>query len=178
MGNFLPNQEQTKIEEILQSRSLKIYVRNRLYMMKMNNLLAEDDVISYVCMELIKAYNSGKFINSPLAWSKVVSERYIISQRKKTIRSEPTELETIEFLAKHQESQISYEEKEELNYKIKQLKSTTQKILNWRFFQNLSWEQIANLLSQLEGKQVNAATARKRGERALKELRNLYINKS
>lgn len=175
MGNLISNQEQLNLEEILQSRSLKIYIRNRLYMMKMNNFLTEDDVISYACLELVQAYKSGKFINSPLAWSKVVSERYIISQRKKASRSEPTELEKIEFFANHQENQTSYEEREELNQKIKQLKSTTQEILKWRFFQNLSWEEIANLLSQQEGKLVNAATARKRGERALKELRNLYI---
>ncbi|BAZ14601.1 hypothetical protein NIES4071_64450 [Calothrix sp. NIES-4071] len=176
MGNLIPDKEQSKLEEILQSRSLKIYVRNRLYVMKMNNLLTEDDVIGYVCMEFIKAYNSGKSINSPLAWSKVVSEKYIQSQRNKTSRSEPTELVTIEFLAKNQESQVSYEETE-LNYKIKQLKFTTQEIIKWRFYQNLSWEEIANLLSQQEAKEVDAATARKRGERALNELRNLYIDK-
>ncbi len=176
MVNVVSSKEQLRLQEILQSRSLRVYVRNRLYVMRMNNLLTEDDVISYICVELIKAYNSGKVINSPLAWSKVVSERYIIYQRKKASRSEPTELEIIEFKANHQNYCISYEEREELNNKMKQLKIATQKILNWRFFQNFSWEEIAEKLSQQEKKQVNAATARKRGERALKELRSLYID--
>ncbi|BAZ15297.1 hypothetical protein NIES4071_71690 [Calothrix sp. NIES-4071] len=176
MVNIVSSKEQLRLQEILQSRSLRIYIRNRLYVMRMNNLLTEDDVISYVCVELIKAYNSGKVINSPLAWSKVVSERYIIYQRKKASRSEPTELEIIELNANNQNYYISYDEREELNNKMKQLKVATQKILNLRFFQNLSWEEIADFLSQQENKQINAATARKRGERALKELRNLYID--
>lgn len=176
MVNLIPNNEQSRFEEILQSKKLRIYVRSRLYVMKMNNLLTEDDVINYVCVELIKAHNSGKSINSPLAWSKVVSQRYIICQRKKASKSEPTELETIEYLANNQEQHISYDEKEELKNKMKQLKPATQQILNWRYFQNLSWEEIAEKLSQQENKQVNVATARKRGERALKDLRNLYID--
>lgn len=175
MVNVIPNQ-QSMFEDILQSKNLRIYIRYRLYVMKMNSLLTEDDVINYVCVELIKAHNSGKSINSPLAWSKVVSERYIIYQRKKTSRSEPTELEIIEYLANHQEHYIGYDEKEELKNKMKQLKPATQRILNWRYFQNISWEEIADLLSQQENKQVNVTTARKRGERALKDLRNLYTD--
>jgi RNA polymerase sigma factor (sigma-70 family) len=176
MVNLIPNHQQSKLEEILQSKSLRIFLRYRLYIMKMNHLLTEDDVISHVCVELIKAYNSGKVINSPLAWSKVVGERYIICQRKKASKSEPTEREIIELNANNQQHHTSYEEREELKNKMKQLKLTTQNILEWRFFQNLSWEQIADLLSQQENKPVNVATARKRGERALKELRNLYID--
>jgi RNA polymerase sigma factor (sigma-70 family) len=177
MVNLIPNNDQS-LKQILQSKSLRLFVKYRLYAMKMNHLLTEDDVINYVCVELIKAYNSEKVINSPLAWSKVVSQRYIISQMKKSSKSEPTELETIDFLANDQEHHVSYEEKEELRNKIKQLKVTAQNIINWRYFENCSWEEIAVILSHRENKQINAASARKRGERALNELRNLYIDKN
>lgn len=167
------------LEEIYNSKSLRFYIRSRLYAMRMNNVITEDDVLNYVLVELFKAKNSGKVIDSPLAWAKVVSERYIIHQKKKYQSTES--LDENSFLldriqSSYEENLITSEEREELKQKIKLLKLESQIILDWRYFENLSWQEIAVLLSKKEGQEINPATARKRGERALHELRNLYMH--
>jgi hypothetical protein len=45
-----------------------------------------------------------------------------------------------------------------------------------RFFQQLQWNIIAEVLSSQENRIICIATARKRGERALNELRQIYLS--
>ncbi|GJD22584.1 hypothetical protein RIVM261_075400 [Rivularia sp. IAM M-261] len=174
-NNFSSSQD---LEAIYISKSLRNYVKSRLYAMEMNNIITEEDVINYVLMELIKARNCGKIINYPLAWTKVVSERYIRYTRKKynSIQSLDEHSFLLERIPSYYEEKfIGREEKEEIDQKIQLLKSASQRIIKWRFFENMSWGQIAELLSKEEGQEINTSTARKRGERALIELRNLYF---
>jgi DNA-directed RNA polymerase specialized sigma24 family protein len=175
MINLDPHNNFSALDEIVKSKIFRNYIKSRLYILNMNCLLTEDDVINHVVVELLKAHRSGKFIDYPIAWSKIVSERYIGSERRKSKRVEATESERIEYLANHKHTEnLGYDEEDEIHKKIQNLKPSSQQILIWRFFQHFCWSQIAELLSNTEGKTISSATARKRGERALDELRKQY----
>lgn len=169
------------LEEIYNSKFLRAFVRGRLNVLRLKHIITEDDVINNVSLELFKAQQSGREIVHPIAWAKIVSERHIMHTKKKNqlidSLDEMNLLNTIpSSYPEEEENCLINEEREEINQKIQLLKPASKKILELRFFQNLSWEQIAKLLSKEEGQEINAPTARKRGERALKELRHLYID--
>jgi DNA-directed RNA polymerase specialized sigma24 family protein len=177
MTNAKHRDDCPEVAEIFQSKILRNYIKLRLYVLKMNNALSQEDVINHVALCLVETLQSGKLVSYPIAWAKKVSERYINSQFSKFKSSEATDSDKIEYFANHllEQNKSFYEdEKEEIRTKIKQLTPGNQKILIWRFFKHFSWSQIAELLSQEEGKTINVATARKRGERALDELRKRY----
>ena len=120
----------------------------------------------------------GTQVNHPVAWAKLVSERHIQKLYKIHRVSEATESEKIEYLANLRcDENISYDNNEQIVKNIQQLKPLSGEIVKMRFFQKLSWGEIAEILSRREGKQIGAATARKRGERALNELREIYFKK-
>lgn len=168
-----------EVAEVLESARLKAYISYRLRILQMNHVLDEKDVINYVALCLVETLRSGKPVSYPFAWAKIVSVRYINSQYNKFKNSYPLDSEKIEYLINRKieyNTPFDEDDKEEIYRKIKQLTPTNQKIIMWRFFQNLSWTQIAELLTQEEGKTISNATARKRGERALNELREKYLN--
>jgi RNA polymerase sigma factor (sigma-70 family) len=167
-----------EVRQVLQSEWLKIRNRNRIHALKLSSLISEDDIIQYVIMCLIEAIKSGKQIEHPIAWAKLVSERRIQKVYRKCKFTEATESETIEYLAnKHQDKIDFNDNNERIKENIEQLKPASKKIVEMRFFEDLSWKQIAEVLSRKEGKRISTATARKRGERALNELRQIYIDK-
>jgi DNA-directed RNA polymerase specialized sigma24 family protein len=143
----------------------------------MNNALSDEDVVNHVVLCLVENLQSGKSVSYPIAWAKVVSERYINSQFNKLKSTKTTDADKIEYLANRQlEQNTPLDEQAEILQKIKQLTSGNQKLVIWRFFQHLSWHEIAELLTQEEGKIIRTATARKRGERAIDELRKQYLD--
>ncbi|NJN13429.1 MAG: sigma-70 family RNA polymerase sigma factor [Richelia sp. RM1_1_1] len=168
----------TEVRQVLQAKWLRIHIRNRIYALKLSSSISEEDVIQYVVMCLVETLRSGTQVNHPVAWSKLVSERYIQKLYKKHRVSVAIESDKIEYLANRRcDEKDFYENNEEIVKKIQQLKPANREIVEMRFFQNLSWSQIAEILSHQEGKQIRVVTARKRGERALEELRKIYFNK-
>lgn len=179
MTNVKSRYDYPQVAEILQSKKLREYIKLRLYVLKMNNVLSEEDVINYVALCLVKTLQSGKTVPYPIAWSKVVSQRHISNQYNKSKSSEATDSNKIEYLANRLVyPNTSFDEREEIHKKIKQLRPGNQKILILRFFKHLSWDKIAELLTREEGTKISSATARKRGERALDELRRKYTDES
>lgn len=164
-----------EVAEILQSDKLRNYIKLRLRVRNMNHALSEEDIINHVLLCLVETLQSGKQVSYPIAWAKVVSERYINSQFNKLKSSETTDLDKIEYFANRQmEQHTPFDEQSEICQKFQQLTPGNKKLLIWRFFQHLSWNKIAELLSKEEGKEISSSTARKRGERALCELREKY----
>ncbi|MEL6461157.1 MAG: sigma-70 family RNA polymerase sigma factor [Cyanobacteria bacterium J06621_15] len=173
------NQEISQaVNQVLQADWLKIHIRSRIHALKLSSLISEEDIIQYVVECLTEAINSGTTINYPVAWSKLVSERRIQKLYNKNKFSQATESEKIEYLASSRCDENSfYNNNDEINKKIQQLKPASRKIIRMRFFEDLSWDKIADVLSEQEGKRIRVATARKRGERALNELRQIYFQK-
>ena len=171
------SQEVSKaVNQVLQTEWLRIHIRNSIHRLKLSSLVSEEDIIQYVVKCLTEAINSGTTINHPVAWSKLVGQRQIQKLYKKNKFSEATESETLEYLASQRSDDNSFYNNEEINKKIELLKPSSKGIIKMRFFEDLSWDKIADILSEREGKKVHVATARKRGERALKELRQIYFH--
>jgi RNA polymerase sigma factor (sigma-70 family) len=168
-----------ELKEIIQSKSLKNHIQHRLYTLRMNYFLQEEDVINYVVVSLIETLQSQKYIQYPVAWAKSVSNRFITHQYIKLKKSDVIDFDKVEHLVGCRINHISNleeeEEEENIHKTIKKLKKSEQSLLIWRFFNNLSWEQIATKLSEEEKREIKVATARKRGERAMNELRKRYL---
>ncbi len=167
-----------EVRQVLEAKWLKIYVKNRIHALKLSSSISEEDVIQYVIMCLIETLKSGTQVDYPVAWSKLVSERHIQKLYKKHRVTQATESDKIEYLANLRcDENDLYNNDGEIAKKIEQLKPASKEIVEMRFFHNLSWSQVAEILSRQEDKQIRVATARKRGERALEELRQIYFSK-
>ncbi|KST61963.1 sigma-70 RNA polymerase sigma factor region 4 domain-containing protein [Mastigocoleus testarum] len=165
-----------EVDEVLQAKWLKIHIMNRIHVLKLNSFLSEEDVIQHVGMCLIEKLRSGVKIHHPVAWAKLVSERHINALYKRHKMSQTTESDKVEYLANlyYQKNNL-YDDYEEITKYIQQLKFASREIIVMRFFQGLSWHKVAEILSHREGKRICAATARKRGERAINKLRQIYL---
>ncbi|MGD1875228.1 MAG: sigma-70 family RNA polymerase sigma factor [Mastigocoleus sp.] len=172
------NSDYSEVRQVLQTPWLKTHIRSRLHALKLSSFLSEEDIVQHSVMCLFETLQSGKQVNHPVAWAKLVSERYISKLYKKHRVSEATELEKIEYFANQNcDKNNSYDIHEEIAKNIQQIKTKNRAILRMRFFQKFSWKKIAEILSHQEGTQICVATARKRGERAVKELRQVFLNK-
>ena len=166
-----------EVRQVLQSKWLRIHIRSRIHALKLNSSITEEDVIQQVAMYLFETQNSGKQIKHPIAWSKLVSERYVQKVYKKNKFTEATEPETIEYFASKHQDENDFNDDRQIKKNIEKLKPANREILKMRYFQDLSWGEIAKILSRRENRQIHETTARKRGERALNRLRQIYINK-
>lgn len=183
MNKFSKFQDQSQenfveVRQVLQSKWLKLHIRSRIHALELSSSVSEEDVIQHVAICLVETLKSGTQVNYPVAWSKLVSERHIQKLYKKHRVTQATESDKIEYLANLRCNENDYyDNDEEIVKKIQQLKPASKEIVEMRFFRSLSWSQVAEILSRQEDKQIRVATARKRGERALEELRQIYFSK-
>jgi RNA polymerase sigma factor (sigma-70 family) len=174
-----PYSSEVLVLQVLQSPSLSIHIECRLSTLKPKPSVLKEDVIHHVIASLIEAIKSGKEIRNPVAWGKCVAERYISKQYKLCRKSIMVESGTLEFLENihRQEPFLPFDtdDAEYLYSQIARLKDCDRQIIQLRFFDNLSWSEIAVRLSS-STKPVTEQAARQRGKRALDALRSLYIN--
>jgi RNA polymerase sigma factor (sigma-70 family) len=171
------NNDFPEVLEVLQSGWLRTFCNNRIRILKLSSYLEGEDVIQYAVQCLANELQSGKKIEHPIAWAKTVSERHIQKHFKKNCLTEATPSDRLEYLAGSQSEEMNlhfFDNYEQLHHSMGQLKSTSRQIIEMRFFQKLDWKKIALVLSSQENTEISAATARKRGERAIIELRSYY----
>ena len=166
-----------EVRQVLQSKWLKIHIRSRIHALKLSSLISEEDIIQQVILYLVTTLQSGKQVEHPIAWSKLVSERHIQKVYKKNKFTDAIEPETIEYFASKHQDETEFSDDKQIKKNIGRLKPSYREILKMRYFLDLSWGEIAEILSRKESKQVHETTARKRGERALNKLRQRYVNK-
>ncbi|MEH2026856.1 sigma-70 family RNA polymerase sigma factor [Nostoc sp.] len=160
------------VTQVRQSKPLINHINYRIHVLRLSSYVSGEDVIQYAILCLLQELHSGKDIKNPLAWAKVVCQRYINKQYNENKNTQAQESSQIEHL-KNLQSQVNFENNtEQLHHIILQLKPSSRKIIEMRFFQELSWTQIAEVLSNQEGKEISVAVARKRVERAIQELRH------
>jgi polyhydroxyalkanoate synthesis regulator protein len=86
-----------EVNQVLKSTWLKKYISNRIYILKLSSHISAEDIIQHVTEYLIRDLKSGKKIEYPIAWAKLVSERYISKVYKKNRKTEATEADKIEY---------------------------------------------------------------------------------
>jgi RNA polymerase sigma factor (sigma-70 family) len=172
-----PYSSEVLVLQVLQSQSLSTHIECRLSTLKPKPSVSKEDVVHHVIVSLIEAIESGKEIRNAVAWGKCVAGRYISKQYKLCCQTIMVESGTLEFLENihRQEPSSSFDtdDTEYLKSQIARLEDCDRQIIQWRFFENLSWSEIAVLLSS-PTKPVTEQAARQRGKRALDALRSLY----
>ncbi|AFZ03642.1 tetratricopeptide repeat protein [Calothrix sp. PCC 6303] len=163
------------VSQTLQSQWLSAYIKHRLLRLKPN--VSEEDVLHYVIVSLIEAVKSGMEVRHPVTWGKLVADRYINKQYKLSRQSIIVKPRMLEFFGNVHRQELSSafdtDDTEYLQSQIARLKERDRQIIQWRFFDNLSWSEIAVRLSS-KTKPVTEQGARQRGKRALDALRSLY----
>ncbi|BAZ08197.1 hypothetical protein NIES4071_00020 [Calothrix sp. NIES-4071] len=173
-----------EFEKLIESSGLIKSIRIRLQQFHMNNSLTVEDVLSEVFLRLYRTHRSGKSISNLEAWVRTTSFHYIMEESRIQNRNISCSIDLVNLSSDELIRNFSYssadleknEEIDKLNNSMNKLKPENQKILIWRFIDELSWYQIAELLSKEEGKIISESAARKRGERAMNELRSIYNN--
>ena len=149
--------------------------------LKQYNLLGRyqpDDVLAEAIIRLHSAVASGKFIFNLKSWLQRTGFNYIreISRDQKKYNSVDTSF--LEYtLSAENICQIALEQEESystVHRVLQKLDTKDRKLLEMRFFEGLSWEEIQARLI-ICGESVQVGTLRKRGERALNAFRDIYL---
>ncbi|HBL13787.1 MAG TPA: hypothetical protein DD379_20810 [Cyanobacteria bacterium UBA11162] len=144
------------------------------------SLYEPEEILNEVGSRFKNTLQKGKKVPKPKlqAWARSTGRNIIreLSRKEKKYRViglNEWEVATDEEISLAVEKQ---EEFERVHDALKELSAETQGLLKIRFFQGLSWQEIALHLAQ-KGQNVSVATLRKRGERAINQLREVYFEK-
>ncbi|MFB2967627.1 sigma-70 family RNA polymerase sigma factor [Aerosakkonema sp. BLCC-F183] len=160
---------------------LKIFFRYRLQQFGLLGSHEPDDVINESIVRLDRAIKAGKQILNLEAWIRVTGLNYIreLSRKQKKCQAfDPFELD------KHTESEqcdfileeADTSEHRKVREALQELKPQEREILELRFFEKLSWQDIAQYLAN-KGNCATVDALRKKGERAIKRLRKVFLSK-
>ena len=133
------------------------------------------DVVSEVYLRGTNKINSGVNIKNPGAWIRVTSLN-VIKEMSRLQQKEQANSKVIEV----QVDPKSCEENNNvqlgiLKQSLKNLSEKDRQILELRFFKNLSWKEIVDYLTST-GEMLTEANARKKGSRALKNLKKAFFS--
>jgi RNA polymerase sigma factor (sigma-70 family) len=138
-----------------------------------------DEVLNEAVLRF-KALHKGKKVPNPEAWIKKTGFNFVreMSRKRKCQNLDHNTLESV--VASVEDINldlIKQEESDRVHDALKKLSLENQQLLKLRFFQGLSWSEIAQHLTTQNGNKVVVETLRKRGERAINQLREVYFDK-
>jgi len=141
----------------------------RLKQFHLLGIYEPDEVLNEAVLRLIKALHKGNTIPIPEAWIKRTGFNIMreMSRKQKCENLDESVVASGEDISLNL---IKQEESERVHDAVQKLSPENQQLINLRFFLGLSWSQIAQHLNQ-NGNKVAVDTLRKRGERAIKELK-------
>lgn len=167
-----------ELTQVMQSKTLIAHIKFTLGTLKPKPNVSEQDVLQHVIQCLIEALQSGTVVRKPVAWGRLVATRYIYKQYKLCKLSILVESDQLEYYRNinfpNHSSGFDIIDRTHLYDQLARLKDSERQIIEWRFFDNLSWSEIAVNLST-PTKIVTEQSARQRGTRAMKSLRSLYL---
>ncbi|BAZ38806.1 hypothetical protein NIES4101_47510 [Calothrix sp. NIES-4101] len=173
--------------EITENRSPLIFTKSmraklfasfllRLTQFGLKDKYTPDDILTEVVRQLELEMESGKIVYNREAWLRTTGFEYIYqlrcNEKMSTIHDNAMTTHitscSVSFdLSRRQKySQI-------LKELILQLEPGERKLLEMKFYQHRSWEEIAEVLS-LNGEKITVVALRQRGCRAMRSLRKLY----
>ncbi|NEQ84537.1 MAG: sigma-70 family RNA polymerase sigma factor [Moorea sp. SIO2I5] len=138
------------------------------------------EVINETYLRGIKLIESGQEIENPGAWIRVTSFNVIREMSRKREKEQLWDSNLIEHqLAPEASNRLSSENSKDedlrlLELALQKLEPKDNKLIVLRHIEGLSWKQVVNHLAS-NGEVVTEASARQRGNRALKRLRNRFF---
>jgi len=152
------------------------FVCIRLKNFKLDRRYSPNDIISECILRWHQAFEKGKEIPNITAWMKLTAT-YVIRELKresnKTHPYDPAIVETFPDISRGDNLE-SKEQKQMVLTALAALSKDKRELLELRFFQNLSWDEVAAFYTA-HGEKTTTAALRKRGERALKELKKVFL---
>ncbi|WP_293100768.1 RNA polymerase sigma factor [Moorena sp. SIOASIH] len=128
----------------------------------------------------IKLLESGQEIKNPRAWIRKTSLNVIREMSRKQKKEQLWDSNLIEHQIAPEDSHSLCSENSEdedlrlLELALKKLDPKDSKLIVLREIEGLSWRQVVNHLAS-KGEYITEASARQRGKRALKRLRNIFF---
>jgi RNA polymerase sigma factor (sigma-70 family) len=135
-----------------------------------------NSVVSECYLRGIRLIQKGEKIHNPLAWIRATSYNIIRERSRKKRKVIVNSLVIENCLADTSTEDVAISCQAELSLlkkAIAKLSPEDQAILEMRWIKELSWNEVAQIIS-LEGKQLGVDALRKRGQRAFTRLRSLY----
>lgn len=151
------------------------FIKRTLKQFHLNNTCV-GDVISEVYLRGVKLIDSGKEIRNPGAWIRVTAYNVIREMHRQKQQEHPNS-ELVELKVSPQETEHNQEKEQnflKLKHLLQSLKEKDRQILELRFFQDKSWQEVTDYLNS-RGESLTNATVRQRGSRALKRLKKVYL---
>ena len=139
-----------------------------------------NDVIHETYLRGIKVLESGQEIKNPRAWIRKTSFYVISEMSRKQKKQQSWDSNLIEHqLAPEDSHSLCSENSEDedlrlLELALKKLDPKDYKLIVLRHIEELSWQQVVSHLAS-NGEVVTEASARQRGNRALKRLRKIFF---
>ncbi|BDA70866.1 hypothetical protein RIVM261_063880 [Rivularia sp. IAM M-261] len=185
MLGFTPNRSLHKQLKQMYAR-LVIFFRLRLAQVGLKGRYQPEEILSEAVLRLEHALKMGKNIYNQEAWLKTTGFFYILELRRHETKFTTLNIDVSEISSKslciQNSHTIGVEQLEtEETYKllgnsILELQASERELLVMRFFDNMSWNDIAQFYAS-RGKNISVTTLRQRGSRVLKCLRKVYRNK-
>ncbi len=190
------HQFNVEIESLLKqqnprARSLIYFIKRELWQFNLDSIYTEVDILNEAYIRGVSLIlKSGTAINNPLAWLRtttwnIVRELSRSHQRYQRVAYDEL-LESqklrLELASMPSEDSLISDEVVELNIQailssFHELTSREQIIIQLKAMQGLSWKEVSQHLVKLGEEEQTEAALRKRGQRAMERLRQLYHQK-
>ncbi|MEA5572170.1 sigma factor-like helix-turn-helix DNA-binding protein [Calothrix sp. UHCC 0171] len=148
----------------------------RLTQFGLKDKYTPDDIFTEVVRRLELEIESGKIVYNREAWLRTAGFEYIYQLKcNEKMSSINGNAMTAHITSCSVSFGLSQRQKysQILQESILQLEPGERKLLEMKFYQHRSWEEIAEILS-LNGEKITAVALRQRGCRAMRSLRKLY----
>lgn len=157
------------------ARSLYAGVAHMLYQFRLSQTYEVREVITEAVIRGLSRIESGELIHTPLAWLRKTCFNVIRDLRRKQDRVENPRLDPTAYEPGDTVfcEMLLQEESETIRQAMAKLTPEEQKLVCARVLKELTWQQISESLSSDECS-VSDGTARQRGSRAFKKLRQHY----
>ncbi|MBF2067602.1 MAG: sigma-70 family RNA polymerase sigma factor [Calothrix sp. C42_A2020_038] len=181
MFGFMPNQSLQKSVKSMYARLL-VFLRLRLAQFGLSNLYQPEQILSEALLRLECALKQGKNIYNHEAWLRTACFLCILEVRhdENKLLNIDININIDETLAntltshnlKVEQSEVT-ETYQILDQVILELQASERELLMMRFYENMSWDEIACKFAN-RGETISLPALRQRGSRAMRSLRKAY----
>jgi len=143
---------------------------------KLDGRYTPDDVTGECILRWHQASEKGKPIPNITAWMKLTAKyviRELSRESNKAYTYDPSVIEMLPDVA-HGDDLEANEQKQVVRQALTALSKDKRELLELRFYQNLSWDEVTAFYMS-HGEKVTTATLRKRGERGMKEMKKVFL---
>lgn len=151
-------------------------VTRTLHQFRLSGTYEAREVIAEAYTRGVKQITSGTLIEVPLAWLRGTCLRVISELKRKQLKSENPKLDPKNYVVEDTalSEMVLQEDIRAIQFAVKHLSAEDHHLLCVRIFEGLTWQEIGELISQPGDLPLSPGTARQRGSRALKRLRQHY----